>query len=82
MNEKLIKEKLANASQETGESNLSWVRWVCRMSQMELGVKTGIVQSRISYFERGLALPSDAELARMAEVLGVKPDDLVFKLQK
>ena len=55
MNQKLIAEKLSRAiKDESGDvGNLSWLRWINRLSQMELGLKSGVSQARISQFERG-----------------------------
>jgi transcriptional regulator with XRE-family HTH domain len=43
-------------------------------SQSELGVRFGVGQTAISYYEAGKRSLSAAELIRMARLLGVQPD--------
>ena len=62
-----------------GETNLRWVRFIKRVSQHKLAAITGISQARISLLENGYVKPSDDDIVRLAEGLGVKPDDLSFE---
>ena len=45
-------------------------------TQLDLYIKTGIHQSKISNFERGYLIPRNDEKKRIAKALGVKPNDL------
>lgn len=51
-----------------------------RVTQFVLGLKSGVCQTRISYYERGLIKPRVDEKKKLAEALGltigdVFPDD-------
>lgn len=49
------------------------------LNQTQLGELVGVEQSMIGYIERGIKRPSVELLARIAECLGVKMDDLIRK---
>lgn len=48
------------------------------MTQVELAAKVGVDQTYISLLERGLRVPSDSLLTRLAEALGIAPSRLRF----
>jgi len=56
--------------------DLKEARFKRRLTQLELRLKTGIHQSKISHFERGYLIPREDEKARLAKALGVKANDL------
>ena len=59
---------------------LPLVRTLKQISQMEVSVKTGISQTKISMFERGTKLPTPEERKKIAAVVDWPPDDLHFEL--
>ena len=59
--------------------DLKTARFMKKKTQFDLTLKTGIHQSKISNFESGYLKPSEDEVKRMAEALGVKADDLNWK---
>jgi ribosome-binding protein aMBF1 (putative translation factor) len=66
---------------ETQKTPIRWARFVNQISQDELAAKAGMGQSKLSYIERGLTKATAAEQARIAECLGMKPDELDFSLK-
>lgn len=50
------------------------VRLDAGLGQVELEKKSGVFQSRISLFERGLAAPSRREQKALAKALGLAED--------
>jgi transcriptional regulator with XRE-family HTH domain len=58
--------------------HLEFARRAHRLSQRELGQKTHITQSFISFMEIGRLLPTPAQADRLSRVLGV-PVDLLLK---
>ena len=51
-------------------------RFKKNLTQLDVCIKTGIHQSKISHFERGYLIPRDDEKKRISKALGVKTDDL------
>jgi len=49
----------------------------CRLSQAELGERTGLHQSAVAYFEAGRRVPSTPNLVRLAQALDVSTDYLL-----
>jgi transcriptional regulator with XRE-family HTH domain len=47
-----------------------------RISQFELSQKSGVHPSRISLLENDLAMPSESEVRRISEALGMVPEEL------
>jgi transcriptional regulator with XRE-family HTH domain len=60
--------------------NIRTFRVLRKMSQWELAQTTGIVQSKISLFERGYIRPSFEELKRLAEALNVDTEKLIIPI--
>ena len=58
------------------ESILAW-RQIKRLTQIQLGDKTGIDSNMISRYERGTATPSLENLKRLALGLGITVDELL-----
>lgn len=52
------------------------------LSQQELADALGLDNSYVSLLERGIRIPSLLTLARIAEVFGVKPVDLITEISK
>ena len=48
-------------------------------SQYHLSTLTGIAQNRISLIERGLAKPSEGEMKRIAEAMGIGVKEIFNK---
>jgi transcriptional regulator with XRE-family HTH domain len=59
-------------------NKLRIVRAMKRITQFKLAMRTGILQSRLSYIENGLIEPRDAEKRKLSKALGVGPDDIFF----
>lgn len=55
---------------------LEEARFHRRLTQLDLRLKTGIHQSKISMIENGYAIPREDEKARLAKALSVKPDQI------
>ena len=49
----------------------------CGLTQEELATKSGISVKHISVLERGLKIPRLATFLKIAEVLGITPNDLL-----
>ena len=47
------------------------------LTQGELGVRAGIDQRKISWWEKGRAIPRRDNIVRLAAALGVQPEELV-----
>ena len=62
-------------------TTVAWIRFVKQIKQADLAMATGIHQSRLSLFEHGYALPSDAQRLKIAKALNVKADELTFELK-
>jgi transcriptional regulator with XRE-family HTH domain len=60
--------------------NIRTFRVLKKMSQWELAQTAGIVQSKISLFERGYLRPSFDELNRIAAVLNVDAEKLIVPI--
>jgi transcriptional regulator with XRE-family HTH domain len=60
--------------------NIRTFRVLRKISQLELGQTAGIVQSKISLFERGYLRPSLDELRRIAEALNVDAEKLIVPI--
>jgi len=61
--------------------NLREARFKKKLTQFDLRIKTGIHQSKISNFERGYIMPREDEKKILAKALGVKANDLTWKVQ-
>lgn len=51
-------------------------------SQTDLAFHSRTTQGKISTFERGLAVPSEAQAERLSRVLGVPPDALLRSVRE
>ena len=59
------------------------LRRLKKMTQIELSEKTGIKQSRLSNYEKGLTLPRFGNLEKIANALGVEYSDILnFEISK
>jgi len=47
-------------------------------TQFELAVKVGVTPGAVSNWERGVSEPKVSQLRRLAEVFGVKMDDILL----
>ena len=56
--------------------HLKLLRTIRGFSQLDLMMKTGIFQSRISLFENGYTVLKPEEKAKLAKALGCKGDDI------
>jgi transcriptional regulator with XRE-family HTH domain len=56
---------------------LRFLRIGRNLSQQKLARRSGVRQPLISDFETGRSVPSHAEAAALAQVLGCQPDDLL-----
>lgn len=57
---------------------LSEGRFMKRLNQWDLKLKTGINQANISLIERGYVSPTQEEKIRLAKALGVREDELTW----
>ncbi|MGA2938699.1 MAG: helix-turn-helix transcriptional regulator [Syntrophobacteraceae bacterium] len=53
-------------------------RFQRRLTQLDLRLKTGIHQSRISMIENGYVAPRDDERHRLAKALGLRPEQIAW----
>jgi len=53
------------------------IRFLLQLTQEKLAVKSGVSQTKISQYERGITRPSEKNRGRLAEALDT-PVDLVF----
>ena len=56
--------------------DLREARFKRRLTQLDIRLRTGIHQSKISHFERGFMKPRQDEKARLAKALSLKPDEI------
>jgi len=56
--------------------DLREARFQKRYTQLDIRLKTGIHQSKISNFERGYLIPREDEKNRIAKALGIKASDI------
>ena len=54
-------------------------RWKKNLTQIELAIRGGLSQTRISMIERGYIEPRISEIKLLANVLELKPTELEFK---
>jgi len=59
--------------------NLREARFKRNITQFELRLKTGIHQSKISYFERGYIVPTSTEIKAIAKALNFRPEEIKWK---
>ena len=57
-------------------NRLKVVRAEKKLTQFKLSVLTGIIQSKLSYIENGLAELSEDDKTKIAEALGVKVEEI------
>jgi transcriptional regulator with XRE-family HTH domain len=55
---------------------LSEARFHRKVTQLILGLQVGISQTRISLIERGFVNPREREKRKIAQALGLKPEQL------
>jgi len=58
--------------------NLVEARFKKRLTQLDLRLKTGIHQSRISMIENGYVSPREDEKIRLAKALKLRPDQIIW----
>ena len=58
------------------ENRLKIQRAIREVNQLDIFLKTGISQSRLSLIERGYAIPKDEEKQRLAKFLKCKIADI------
>lgn len=54
-------------------------RWKKNLTQIELAIRVGLSQTRISMIERGYTEPRIGEIELLANVLELNPKELEFK---
>jgi len=59
--------------------NLRYVRFIKRVTQLSLMLKSGISQSMISRFEMGYAKPTPEQHKQLCDALGVSEEDLTWE---
>ncbi len=52
------------------------------ITQEELAAKLEVSQVEISYYERGIVKPPKENLGKLAEVLGVEPDEVQMEIEQ
>lgn len=57
--------------------NLRLARHRARLRQQDLADRLGVYQSGVSHWELGRSMPKPRTLQRLADALGVDPDDLL-----
>ncbi len=57
-------------------NRLKEIRAARRITQFDLRIKTGISQTMISYWERGLLQPSEDQKRKIAGALGLNSKDV------
>jgi transcriptional regulator with XRE-family HTH domain len=57
-------------------NKLREIRFFKRVSQWQLRLPTGICQTRLSLIERGFIVPSDEDKRKIAEALGMTPEEI------
>jgi len=55
---------------------IKFARLEKKLTQFAVSKRTGISQTRLCYFERGLMVPADKEIVRLSRVLGVPAEEL------
>lgn len=57
-------------------NQLKVIRAGKRLSQFQLGLMTGLLQSRLSLIENDLILPQSEEKQKIGKALGVRPEEI------
>ena len=57
---------------------LRYLRFIKKMTQLDLMLRSGVHQSRISHFENGYAEPREDEKERIAMVLGCNQNEITW----
>lgn len=75
----MSQQDLTNTSSRKGLVGLSGIRNAIGMSQSDLADLAGLSLGHLSRIETGVHVCSTDVCSRIAEVLGVTPNDLIFK---
>jgi transcriptional regulator with XRE-family HTH domain len=59
-----------------GFMDLREARFICKFSQYDLMIKSGVSQPRISLIERGYVIPTEDERKKIAKALNYKVTDI------
>ena len=54
-------------------------RFKANLTQLDVALRAGISQAKISHFERGYLMPKPLEIKALAKALRLRPKDLKFE---
>lgn len=63
------------------DTAFSWILFCTQTKQLDLALKTGIGQPRISMIKNGWISPTQKERDLIAEALGMKSDEIYYPLR-